>query len=98
MTAHILYKKIDSSNVTTFSKEIIKDIIRKKIGFNGILISDDISMKALKYDLVTNAKKSLDAGCNLVLYCSGKIKDNFKLIKSVPYIDEFTYKKNIRNL
>ena len=93
MTAHILYKKIDSKNVATFSKKIIKDIIRKKIGFNGILISDDISMKALKYDLVTNAKKSLDAGCNLVLYCSGKIKDNFKLIKSVPYIDEFTSKK-----
>jgi hypothetical protein len=53
----------------------------------------DISMKALKHDLVTNAKKSLSAGCNLVLYCAGNIKDNFKLIKSVPYIDKFTIKK-----
>ena len=58
-----------------------------------ILMSDDISMKALKYDLVTNAKKALEAGCNLVLYCEGKIKDNLKLIKSVPYIDKFTVKK-----
>ena len=84
MTAHILYSKIDSKNVSTFSKKIIKKIIRKKIGFKGILMSDDISMKALKYDLITNAKKSLSAGCNLVLYCAGNIKDNFKLIKSVP--------------
>ena len=93
MTAHILYKKIDHINVATFSKKIIKKIIRKKIGFKGILMSDDISMKALKYDLITNAKKSLNAGCNLVLYCAGNVNDNFKLIKSVPYIDEFTAKK-----
>ena len=93
MTAHILYSKIDPKNVSTFSKKIIKEIIRKKIGFKGILMSDDISMKALKYDLVTNAKKSLSAGCNLVLYCAGNIQDNLKLIKSVPYIDKFTSKK-----
>ena len=93
MTSHILYSKIDSKNVSTFSKKIINEIIRKKIGFSGIIMSDDISMKALKYDLITNAKKSLLAGCNLVLYCAGNIKDNFKLIKSVPYIDQFTAKK-----
>ena len=93
MTAHILYKNIDKNNVATFSKTIIEKIIRKKIGFKGILISDDISMKALKYDLVTNAKKSIQAGCNVVLYCAGNINDNYKLIKSLPYIDKFTSKK-----
>ena len=93
MTAHILYSKIDKKNVATFSKKIISDVIRKKLKFKGILISDDISMKALKYDLLINAKKSLNAGCNLVLYCAGKTKDNFKLIKSLPYIDKFTSKK-----
>jgi beta-N-acetylhexosaminidase len=93
MTAHILYKKIDNLNVATFSKKIINKIIRKKIGYKGIIMSDDISMKALNYDLITNAKKSLEAGCNLVLYCAGNISDNFKLIKSVPYIDKFTSKK-----
>jgi beta-N-acetylhexosaminidase len=93
MTAHILYKKIDTKNVATFSNKIISKTIRKKIGFKGILISDDISMKALKYNLVTNAKKSIEAGCNLVLYCGGNINDNFKLIKSVPFIDKFTAKK-----
>ena len=93
MTAHILYTKIDNRNSATHSKKIIKEIIRKKIGFKGILISDDISMKALKYDLITNATKSIKAGCNLVLYCAGKTSDNFKLIKSLPYIDKFTSKK-----
>ncbi len=93
MTAHILYSNIDDQNVATFSKKIIKNVIRKKIGFKGILISDDISMKALKYGLVENAQKSLEAGCNLALYCAGNINDNLKLIKSLPYIDEFTSKK-----
>ena len=50
-------------------------------------------MKALKYDLITNAKKSLYAGCNLVLYCAGNYKDTYKLIKEVPFIDKFTSKK-----
>ena len=93
MTAHILYSQIDKQNPATLSKKIVKNIIRKKLRFNGILISDDISMKALKYDLLTNARKSLEAGCNLVLYCSGNTNDNFKLIRSLPYIDKFTSKK-----
>ena len=74
-------------------EKIIKEIIRKKIGFKGILMSDDISMKALKYDLVTNAKKSLSAGCNIVLYCAGNYNDSKKLLDEIPYIDSFTAKK-----
>ena len=93
MTAHILYRKIDNKNCATHSKKIILQIIRKKIGFKGIIISDDVSMKALKYDLVTNSLKSLNAGCNLVLYCAGKYTDSLKLLKKIPLIDNFTIKK-----
>ena len=93
MTAHILYKNIDKRNVATHSKIIIKKIIRKEIGFKGIIISDDISMKSLKYDIATNAKKSLQAGCNLVLHCSGNYNETLKLIKQMPVIDRFTSKK-----
>ncbi len=93
MTAHILYKKIDKNNITTLSKKIISKVIRKKIGFKGILISDDISMKAMKFDLVTNAKKSLSAGCNVVLYCAGNYQESLKLLEELPYIDQFTIKK-----
>jgi beta-N-acetylhexosaminidase len=93
MTAHILYRNIDKFNNATHSKKIIKTIIRKEIGFKGILISDDISMKALKYNLIENADLALKSGCNLVLYCSGKTKETEKLLKAMPYIDKFTAKK-----
>ena len=93
MTAHILYTKLDSKNVVTHSKYIIKKIIRQKLKFKGILISDDISMKALKYDIFTNAKKSLEAGCNLVLYCGGNYVISEKLLRGLPFIDTFTVKK-----
>ena len=52
MTAHILYQKLIKKCCNFFKKKLLKNVIRKKINFKGILISDDISMKALKYDLV----------------------------------------------
>ena len=93
MTGHILYRSIDKKNNVTHSEKVIKKVIRDEIGFKGILISDDISMKALKYNLVKNAELALKAGCNLVLYCAGKIKETDKLLKRMPYIDKFTAKK-----
>ena len=92
MTAHVIYKSFDRHNVATFSNKVISKIIRRKINYKGIIISDDISMKALKYNLITNAKKSLTAGCNLVLYCKGNYAESSKLIKLLPYIDKFTQK------
>ena len=93
MTAHILYKKIDSKYPATHSEKIIKKIVRGYLKFRGIIISDDISMKSLKYDIITNAKKSLEAGCNLVLYCSGNYNESLKLLNEMPFIDDFTRKK-----
>tara|TARA_B100000029_G_C17453231_1_gene915744 strand:- start:228 stop:1175 length:948 start_codon:yes stop_codon:yes gene_type:complete len=93
MTAHLIYSSYDAKHTVTHSKKIIREVIRKKIGFKGILISDDISMKALKYSLYENATKALDAGCNLVLHCNGKIKEMKKLSKIIPLIDVFTQKK-----
>ena len=93
MTAHILYKKIDSKHCATHSPIVIKKIIRKKIGFKGIIISDDISMKSLRHNITKNALKALDAGCNLALYCKGRSKESLKLLKKIPPIDEFTMKK-----
>jgi len=63
------------------------------MNFKGLLISDDICMKSLKYGLEENALKALQAGCNLVLHCNGNIKEMSKLIKVVPEIDKFTKKK-----
>ena len=93
MTAHILYRKVDAKNNATHSKTLIKRIIREDIGFKGILISDDISMKALRYGIEKNAKLAYQAGCNLTLYCAGKTHELKKLLKETPYIDNFTKKK-----
>jgi len=93
MTAHALYQDYDPIYSATHSKIVINKVIRNKIGFKGILISDDISMKALKYDLKNNAVRALDAGCNLILHCNAKISEMSKLIKILPTIDRFTQKK-----
>jgi len=93
MTAHIVYSDYDSKFTATHSKIIINNVIRGHISFKGILISDDISMKSLKYGLIENSKKALDAGCNLVLHCNGNIREMSKLLEIVPTIDKFTQKK-----
>ena len=92
MTAHIIYKDIDNLNTATHSKEIIK-LIRKKIGFKNIIISDDISMKSLKFSIQLNTIKAFNAGCNLVLHCNANIKEMRKLANIVPTINKFTQKK-----
>jgi len=93
MTAHVLYKKIDPLFVATQSKIIIKNIVRNKLKFKGLIISDDICMRALKGDLIFNAKKTLESGCNLILYCRANINEASKILKSFNKIDKFTLKK-----
>jgi len=92
MTAHILYEKLDSERCATQSKYIIQEIIRKYLKYKGIIMSDDLSMKALSKSLATKAKLSLEAGCNLLLHCNGNIDEMKKLSLVVPQIDNFTYK------
>ena len=93
MTAHVIYSIYDPINTATHSRIVINEIIRKHIGFRGILISDDISMKALRYGLKDNATKALDAGCNLILHSNGNMQEMRKLTKIIPTIDKFTQKK-----
>ena len=93
MTAHVIYSIYDPVNTATHSRIVINEVIRKHIGFRGILISDDISMKALRYGLKDNAIKALDAGCNLILHCNGNMQEMRKLAKIIPTIDKFTQKK-----
>ena len=93
MTAHVIFTQYDLDNTVTHSKIIINKVIRNHINFKGILISDDISMKSLKYKLEENAIKALQAGCNLVLHCNGNIGEMSRLAKVIPKVDNFTQKK-----
>ena len=92
MTGHLIFEKIDKANTVTHSKKII-NIIRKKIGFKNILISDDLSMKSLKYNLELNTIKTFEAGCNLALHCNGNLKEMEIIAKNSPLLDNFIIKK-----
>lgn len=75
MTAHIVFPSIDGDIPATQSATVIRDIIRGELGFTGILMTDDLSMKALKGDFTSRARIALDAGCDLVLHCNGDMAE-----------------------
>ena len=70
MTAHVLYKELDKNKPATMSAKVIK-MIRSDIGFNGVLLSDDLSMQALDGSLKYRSAGALAAGCDLALHCNG---------------------------
>ena len=92
MTAHVIYNDIDPINTATHSATIIK-LIRKKIGFKNIIISDDISMKGLQYSIKQNLLKALSAGCNLILHCNGNYSEMLTVAKNSPKINNFIIQK-----
>ena len=73
MTAHLVYDVWDSERCATMSPTIIEDIIRGEIGFDGLLMSDDLEMKALKGDVPTHAVDCIAAGCDVALELLGSI-------------------------
>ena len=92
MTAHIIFKKIDQTNTVTHSKKVIQ-VIRNKIRFKNILISDDLSMKSLKNNLKENTIKTFNAGCNIALHCNGNYKEMEVVANNSPKVDNFIIKK-----
>ena len=92
MTAHIIYSDIDKLNTATHSKKVIQ-LVRKNIKFNSIIISDDISMKSLKYSIKKNTLKAFSAGCNLVLHCNANYREMLIVAKNSPLVDSFIVKK-----
>lgn len=74
MTAHVRYDAIDNTRVATLSPKVIT-LIRDEIGFDGLLMTDDLSMKALKGDFAQLTRDSIAAGCDVVLHCNGKMEE-----------------------
>ena len=92
MTGHIIFSKIDKKNTVTHSKKLIR-LIREKIKFKNIIISDDLSMKSLKSSLEENTIKTFKAGCNLALHCNGNLNEMTTVGKNSPIINKFIIKK-----
>lgn len=79
ITAHLVYQAIDPAHPATLSSRVIAEVIRGEIGFTGLLISDDMSMKALTGRLDQLAQQLIAAGCDVALHCNGKL-DEMRLV------------------
>lgn len=87
MTAHILFTAIDKTNCATNSATAIK-LIREEIGFKNILMSDDVSMKALQGSFAQKSRAILAAGCDLVLHCNGRMDEMVEINSALPQLTD----------
>lgn len=84
MTAHVLYEALDPERPATLSPRVIAGVIRGRIGFEGVLISDDLAMGALSGDPPARALAALQAGCDLALYCTGEPAPTAAVLAACP--------------
>lgn len=75
MTAHVVYSAVDPKRPATTSKKAMREVVRGAIGFDGLVMSDDLSMKALGGEFADRARLSLAAGCDVVLHCNGDMAE-----------------------
>ncbi|MFZ2868546.1 glycoside hydrolase family 3 N-terminal domain-containing protein, partial [Zavarzinia sp.] len=87
MTAHVVYTAIDADHPLTQSADGISNLVRGRLGFDGVLVSDDLNMQALAGSLAERAAAALDAGCDLALHCSGKLDEMDGLLPAIPLLD-----------
>ncbi len=84
MTAHVVYSAIDRDDPATLSSEVISRIIRGHMGFDGLLMTDDLSMKALSGSFLQRAGRALSAGCDLLMHCNGVRAEMVEVAHAAP--------------
>lgn len=84
MTAHVIFSAIDAARPATTSATMIAHVIRGQIGFDGLLMSDDVSMNALAGSFAERSRASIAAGCDVVLYCHGRFEEMRAVAENVP--------------
>jgi beta-N-acetylhexosaminidase len=87
MTAHVVYADIDRARPATLSPTVIGQVIRGAIGFDGLLMSDDIGMGALSGPVAERGEAALAAGCDVVLHCNGEFDEMQAIAKGLPRLD-----------
>jgi beta-N-acetylhexosaminidase len=84
MTAHVVYRAIDAERPATTSRRVVQDIIRSEIGFDGLLMTDDLSMKALSGGFGDRAEAAFSAGCDVALHCNGDLAEMREVAAAAP--------------
>ena len=86
MTAHVVFSAIDAHGPASTSQRVTQEIMREAIGFDGLLMSDDLGMKALSGTMEERAKAVIEAGSDLALVCSGDLSDTEAVAEAVPHL------------
>jgi beta-N-acetylhexosaminidase len=84
MTAHVVFSALDPAHPATTSATIIRQVIRGVIGFQGLLMSDDVSMNALAGTIAERTRAIVNAGCDIVLHCNGKLEEMRDVAQQTP--------------
>jgi len=84
MTAHVVFSALDPAQPATTSATIIRQVIRGVIGFQGLLMSDDVSMNALAGSIAERTRAIVNAGCDMVLHCNGKLDEMQDVARETP--------------
>jgi beta-N-acetylhexosaminidase len=86
MTAHVVFSALDPAQPATTSATIIEQVIRGSIGFQGLLMSDDVSMNALAGSIAERTRASISAGCDMVLHCNGNLDEMREVAREAPVL------------
>jgi beta-N-acetylhexosaminidase len=84
MTAHVVFSAIDPVAPATTSVTMVREVIRGFIGFRGLLMSDDVSMKALSGTIAERSRAAFAAGCDVVLHCNGDLNEMSAVASQAP--------------
>lgn len=93
MTAHLVYEALDDAPATTSSK--VMSMIRQEIGFDGLIMTDDISMQALSGPLAVRSEASIAAGCDVVLHCNGTLSEMQQVVDASGEMTDIAQKRAI---
>jgi beta-N-acetylhexosaminidase len=98
MTAHVVFSALDTAHPATTSATIIKQVIRGVIGFQGLLMSDDVSMNALAGSIAERTRAIVAAGCDMVLHCNGDLDEMRAVACETPELSGMALKRAERAL
>jgi beta-N-acetylhexosaminidase len=98
MTAHVVFSALDPAHPATTSATIIEQVIRGVIGFQGLLMSDDVSMNALAGSIAERTRAIVTAGCDMVLHCNGNLDEMRAVARETPELSGMALKRAERAL
>ena len=96
MTAHVVFTAIDPSAAASVSRRVTSEVIRGSIGFDGLLMSDDLNMKALSGTVAERAEAVIAAGSDVALLCSGNLSETEAVASAVPKLDGASLARYLR--